>query len=62
MQTFLTLTESRRAPVEVVYTTKDDLVDNFNVYYRGQDVTSLLCESDLREIEIQCDLHYQEQA
>ena len=62
MNTFLTLTESRKAPVEVVYTTKDDLVDNFNVYYRGQDVTSLLCESDLREIEIQCDLHYQEQA
>ena len=62
MNTFLTLTESRRAPVEVVYTTKDDLVDRFNVYYHSQDVTSLLCESDLREIEIQCDLHYQEQA
>lgn len=62
MNTFMTLTESRRAPVEVVYTTKDDLVDRFNVYYRGQDVTSLLSESDLREIEIQADLHYQEQA
>lgn len=62
MNTFLTLTESRRAPVEVVYTTKDDLVDRFNVYYRGQDVTSILSESDLREIEIQCDIHFQEQA
>ena len=62
MNTFLTLTESRRAPVEVVYTTKDDLVDRFNVYYRGQDVTSLISESDLREIEIQCDIHFQEQA
>lgn len=62
MNTFLTLTESRRAPVEVVYTTKDDLVDRFNVYYRGQDVTSLISESDLREIEIQCDIHLQEQA
>lgn len=62
MNTFLTLTESRKAPVEVVYTTKDDLVDRFNVYYRGQDVTSLISESDLREIEIQCDIHLQEQA
>lgn len=62
MNTFLTLTESRKAPVEVVYTTKDDLVDRFNVYYRGQDVTSILSESDLREIEIQCDIHFQEQA
>jgi len=62
MNSFLTLTESRRAPVEVVYTTKDDLVDRFNVYYRGQDVTSLISESDLREIEIQCDIHLQEQA
>lgn len=62
MNTFLTLTESRRAPVEVVYTIKDDLVDRFNVYYRGQDVTSLISESDLREIEIQCDIHLQEQA
>lgn len=61
MNAFLTLTESRKAPVEVVYTTKNDLVDRFNVYYRSQDVTSILCESDLREIEIQCDLHYQEQ-
>lgn len=62
MQTFITLTESRRAPVEVVYTTKDNLVNRFNVYYRGQDVTSLLCESDLQEIEMQCDIHFQEQA
>ena len=62
MNTFLTLTESRKAPVEVVYTTKDDLVDRFNVYYRGQDVTSLLCESDLQEIEIQCDIHFGAQA
>ena len=61
MNTFLTLTESRRAPVEVIYTTKDDLVDRFNVYYRGQDVTAILSESDMREIEIQCDIHYQEQ-
>lgn len=61
MYTFITLTESRRAPVEVVYTTKDDLVDRFNVYYRGQDVTAILSESDMREIEIQCDIHYQEQ-
>ena len=61
MNSFLTLTESRKAPVEVVYTTKDDLVDRFNVYYRSQDVTSILCESDLREIEIQCDIHFQEQ-
>lgn len=62
MNTFLTLTESRKAPVEVVYTTKDDLVDRFNVYYRGQDVTSILSESDLREIEIQCDIHFQGQS
>ena len=62
MNSFLTLTESRKAPVEVVYTTKDDLVDRFNVYYRSQDVTSILCESDLREIEIQCDIHFQGQA
>lgn len=62
MNTFLTLTESRKAPVEVVYTTKDDLVDRFNVYYRGQDVTSILSESDLREIEIQCDIHFQGKA
>lgn len=62
MHTFITLTESRRAPVEVIYTTKDDLVDRFNVYYRGQDVTAILSESDMREIEIQCDIHYQEQA
>ena len=62
MHTFITLTESRKAPVEVVYTTKDDLVDRFNVYYRNQDVTSILCDLDLREIEIQCDLHFQEQA
>lgn len=58
MNTFITLTESRKAPVEVVYTTKDDLVDRFNVYYRGQDVTSLLSESDLQEIEMQCDIHF----
>lgn len=62
MNTFLTLTESRKAPVEVVYTTKDDLVDRFNVYYRGQDVTSILSESDLQEIEMQCDIHFQGQA
>lgn len=61
MNMFLTLTESRKAPVQVLYSTKDDLVCSFSVYYRGQDVTSILSESDLREIEIQCDLHYQEQ-
>lgn len=62
MNEFLTLTESRKAPVQVIYWTKDGLVDNFNVYYRSQDVTSILSESDLREIEMQCDIHFGEQA
>jgi hypothetical protein len=61
MNQFMTLTENRKAPVVVVYTTKNDLVDSFLVYYRQQDITSVLHESDLREIEIQCDMHYQEQ-
>jgi hypothetical protein len=61
MNQFMTLTENRKAPVVVIYTTKDDLVDSFLVYYRSQDITSVLHENDLREIEIQCDMHYQGQ-
>lgn len=62
MHEFITLTESRKAPVQVIYWTKDDLVDNFKVYYRSQDVTSILSESDLQEIEMQCDIHFGAQA
>ncbi len=57
MNQFMTLTENRKTPVVVIYTTKDDLVDSFLVYYRSQDITSVLHENDLREIEIQCDMH-----
>ena len=57
MNEFMTLTENRKAPVMVVYTTKNDLVNSFLVYYRSQDITSVLHENDLREIEIQCDMH-----
>jgi|APGre2960657404_1045060.scaffolds.fasta_scaffold52650_2 hypothetical protein len=57
MNQFMTLTENRKAPVVVVYTTKNDLVNSFLVYYRSQDITSVLHENDLREIEIQCDMH-----
>lgn len=57
MNQFTTFTESRKAPVRVMYAIENDLVDKIWVYYHGVEVSDILSEADMAEIRIECEMH-----
>ena len=58
MNTFLTRTGYGHTVVKVLYTVKDDLVDRVKVYKADVDVTEVLSEQQINEIESEAAMHY----
>lgn len=54
---FETKTAGRKAPVRVMYSIVNDLVESIWVYYRGVEVSDILSEADMAEIRIECEMH-----
>lgn len=61
MNQFTTFTESRKAPVRIMYSIEHDLVDRIWVYYNAAEVSGILSESDMAEIRIECEMHLRSQ-
>ena len=62
MNTFLTRTGYGQTVVKVLYTVKDDLVDRVQVYKANVDVTDVLSEHQIMEIESEAALHHVSEA
>lgn len=57
MRHFYTLTGHGRTAVQVVYTTKDNLIDTIKVYKANVDVTDVLSEEQINELESEAAFH-----
>jgi hypothetical protein len=62
MKTFLTRTGHGQTVVKVLYSIKDNLVDRVQVYKADVDVTEVLSEQQINEIESEAALHYVSEA
>jgi hypothetical protein len=62
MKTFLTRTGYGQTVVKVLYSVKDNLIDRIQVYKADVDVTDVLSEQQIMEIESEAALHYVSEA
>jgi hypothetical protein len=62
MKTFLTRTGYGQTVVKVLYSVKDNLVDRIQVYKADVDVTEVLSEQQISEIESEAAMHYVSEA
>lgn len=62
MKTFLTRTGYGQTVVKVLYSVKDNLVDRIQVYKADVDVTEVLSEQQINEIESEAAMHYVSEA